>query len=97
MITVGRTANNDIVVADESVSRFHIYFQQVDGHWQVCDAGSRNGSRLDGGTLPPRNAHFIEPGATIQLGDVRGLFMTTEGLFDWLGNRVTRSGRPSAD
>src|SRR5688572_6836059 len=28
MITLGRTANNDIVVPDESVSRLHAYFRQ---------------------------------------------------------------------
>src|SRR5438105_2073759 len=52
-ITIGRTANNDVVVADASVSRLHAYVRQADG-WLVADAGSKNGSWLDDVALEPR-------------------------------------------
>ena len=55
MITVGRTANNDIVLADVTISKLHAFFQtpQATG-LELCDAGSRNGTFVDGRRLPPR-------------------------------------------
>src|SRR3954465_1444561 len=52
-ITIGRTGNNDVVVADPSVSRLHAYVRRGTG-WVVADAGSKNGSWLDDAALEPR-------------------------------------------
>ena len=52
MITVGRTANNDVVISDTEVSKFHAYFRRNEaGAWEVTDAGSRNGTWLGGKKL----------------------------------------------
>ncbi len=41
-ITVGRTSNNDLVLDDASVSRFHAWFQKdAGGEWAIADAGAR--------------------------------------------------------
>src|SRR5438132_7012927 len=53
-ITIGRTPNNDIVIAEHSVSRLHAYVRQVGGGWVVADGGSKNGSWLRGEQLEPR-------------------------------------------
>lgn len=83
-ITIGRTANNDIVVADPSVSRLHAYVRQAAG-WVVADAGSKNGSWLDDVALEPRRETALPAGAELRLGDVRMTFYRSEELYDLLG------------
>src|SRR5262249_35799649 len=56
MITVGRTANNDVVVPDISVSKFHAFFRTVDGVLTLADAGSKNGTEVGGQALAPKGA-----------------------------------------
>lgn len=56
MISVGRTKNNDIVVPDVSVSKFHAFFTEgPNGQLQILDAGSRNGTQVNGAQVPGRN------------------------------------------
>ena len=83
-ITIGRTANNDVVIADHSVSRLHAYVRQADG-WVVTDAGSKNGSWLDDVVLEPRRETPLPPRAVLRLGDVRLTFYRSEELYDLLG------------
>jgi Inner membrane component of T3SS, cytoplasmic domain len=83
-ITIGRTANNDVVIADPSVSRLHAYVRQADG-WIVADAGSKNGSWLDAAPLEPRRETPLPPGSVLRLGDVLLTFYRSEELFDLLG------------
>jgi hypothetical protein len=64
MITVGRTANNDLVVADVSVSKFHAYFKLTERTLELIDAGSKNGSWVGGQELTPRG----DP-VPVRLGD----------------------------
>jgi len=83
-ITIGRTSNNDVVIADHSVSRLHAYVRQ--GHsWIVADAGSKNGSWLDETRLEPRRETQLSPGAVLRLGDVSATFYPAAELFDLLG------------
>ena len=83
-ITIGRTANNDVVVADASVSRLHAYVRQADG-WLVADAGSKNGSWLDDVALEPRRETPLRLRSVLRLGDVRLTFHRSDELFDLLG------------
>jgi hypothetical protein len=46
-ISVGRTANNDVVLTDDSVSKFHAFFKQDGERWTLQDAGSKNGTFVD--------------------------------------------------
>ncbi len=85
MITLGRTANNDVVLDDITVSRFHAFLRELDGAWIVCDAGSKNGTRLDGAQLDPRVETAIRPGASLELGDIELAFYPASDLFDVLG------------
>jgi len=83
-ITIGRTANNDVVIADHSVSRLHAYVRVADG-WLIADAGSKNGSWLDDAELEPRREAALSNGAVVKLGDVRLTFYRSADLFDMLG------------
>jgi hypothetical protein len=101
MVTVGRTSNNDIVLNDVTVSRFHAYFKcvnkdptkggakQPEQRWIVCDAGSKNGTKLEGSRLDARREAPIESGAVVRFGDVDGTFYTADELFEYLTSMST--------
>jgi len=70
MITVGRTRNNDIVVPDALVSKFHAFFRQVDdGEWTLADAGSSNGTSVGDRPVPPKGTpERVRPGERVTFG-----------------------------
>jgi pSer/pThr/pTyr-binding forkhead associated (FHA) protein len=96
MITIGRTANNDVVLRDVTVSRFHAYFrhrveQGVD-RWLVADAGSRNGSELGGAALEARREREVTSGAPVRIGDLELTFFVASELFEVLRDGGPRGG-----
>jgi hypothetical protein len=46
--TIGRDAACDLVLSDMTVSRIHAGLRRVAGGWLLSDAGSTNGTRLNG-------------------------------------------------
>lgn len=84
-ITIGRTSNNDVAIADASVSRLHAYLRQQGSGWVVADAGSKNGSWLRGETLIARRERAIESRALLRIGDVDMTFYVASDLFEILG------------
>lgn len=86
-ITIGRTPNNDVVIADPSVSRLHAYVRQERGAWRVADAGSKNGSWLASAALAPRQERTLASKAILRLGDVDLTFYLAADLFAALGGR----------
>ncbi len=67
MITVGRTRNNDIVLNDVSVSKFHAYFNLVEGGVQLADAGSLVGTWIGDQRLAPKGPPVsVTPGEVIR-------------------------------
>src|SRR5579883_107672 len=52
MITVGRAMNNDVVLADSTVSKVHAYFTRTPGGWMLTDQHSTNGTYVEGKQLP---------------------------------------------
>lgn len=83
-ITIGRTENNDVVIADPSVSRLHAYVRHANG-WVVADAGSKNGTWLGDEHLEPRREAALPAGAVIRFGDVHLIFYRSSDLFELLG------------
>jgi hypothetical protein len=85
-ITIGRTSNNDVVIADTSVSRLHAYLRRDGGgHWLVADAGSKNGSWLRGVKMEARKEIQLASRAVVRLGDVDLTFYTASDLYAALG------------
>lgn len=88
MISVGRAPNNDVVVPDVSVSKFHAYFR-VDGESiALIDAASRNGTRVDGVPIAAKVSSAVRLGARIELGDVALVLVGAEGCW----NALRRAG-----
>jgi len=49
--SVGRDAGNDVVLNDEAASAKHAVVSFVDGEWWLEDAGSTNGTLLNGSRI----------------------------------------------
>ena len=84
-ITIGRTANNDIVIADHSISRLHAYVKRAGASWVVADAGSKNGSALRGVKLEARKEQGLVSRMVLRLGDVDLTFYEARDLYGALG------------
>ncbi|MEJ7602573.1 MAG: FHA domain-containing protein [Kofleriaceae bacterium] len=84
-ITIGRTTNNDIALADHSVSRLHAYVKQTTAGWVVADAGSKNGSWLGGAPLEVRREKPLQSRNVLRLGDLDLTFYSAADLFAVLG------------
>jgi len=84
-ITIGRTSNNDIVIADTSISRLHAYLRRHGAEWVVADAGSKNGSWLKGAPLEARKERAVASRAVLRLGDVDLTFYKAADLYAALG------------
>lgn len=63
---VGRGADADLQLADDSISRQHARLFLKDGRLGFEDLGSTAGTRVDGGLV---DQGWLRPGGTLQLGD----------------------------
>jgi pSer/pThr/pTyr-binding forkhead associated (FHA) protein len=74
----GREPNNDIVIADEKVSRYHF---TVSRGWDdaivLTDLGGTNGVTVNGIRIRDRIA--IEPGDTVRVGDLDLVLIKSSG------------------
>jgi hypothetical protein len=83
MITVGRTANNDIVLADVTISKLHAFFQTTAGQLELCDAGSRNGTFVDGRRLAGRGkGEKVKLGDFVRFGQISLRILDAGGTWD---------------
>jgi hypothetical protein len=89
MITVGRTANNDIVLPDVRISKLHAFFCIDKGKTTLSDAGSNNGTWVDRRPLvakgPPQP---VTLGDAIRFSELEFLFLDAGSCWDRL-----RAGR----
>jgi len=71
--TLGRAADNDIVLALPIVSSHHLRLETVDEgsgyRVNIIDLGSRNGTFVGGRRLSPNAPQPLEPGDVVNLGD----------------------------
>ena len=67
-MVIGKHESCDLVVTDESVSRFHCDMTIVDGRVLVRDLESKNGTTLDGASIL---AAYGKGGSIVQLGTTR--------------------------
>jgi pSer/pThr/pTyr-binding forkhead associated (FHA) protein len=78
-LTIGRAEDATISVNHSSVSRLHAEVHALgDGRFEIVDKASSNGVRVNGAEL---RRGIIEPGDTIELGDVRFKFVGAGQIF----------------
>jgi serine/threonine protein kinase/Cdc6-like AAA superfamily ATPase len=64
---LGRSSDNDLVLRDERLSRYHCQFDVEQGDWFVEDLNSSLGTYVNGEKILMRR--FLEEGETIQISD----------------------------
>ena len=84
LITLGRAPDNDVVVPDVSISRFHAFVKEGGAsRWLMQDAGSTNGTTVNGRSVP-RQGHGppseLASGDDVRLGQVELTFLDSEAL-----------------
>jgi len=79
-ITVGRSQSNDVVLENASVSRFHalIHRNERTKEWTIADAGSRNGTWVDGTKVDREHMTVLKDGSHLKLGEVELRFLLPE-------------------
>ena len=83
LVSIGRSASNDITVAVDSVSKVHGYFVRDGVAWSFTDHGSTNGSLLGDRKIEPGDKVLLFEGSVLQLGlEVMLEFLGPEGLYD---------------
>jgi pSer/pThr/pTyr-binding forkhead associated (FHA) protein len=81
-ISVGRARNKDIVLRHGSISKFHGWFQVDEANTvYFADAGSKNGTRVDGTLVAPRAPMELRAGSRITLGRIELSYCPTELLW----------------
>ena len=70
-VSVGRAVNKDLVLRHGSISKFHAWFQIDEvGEVSLTDAGSKNGTTLNGEALSPRMPVMVSDGDRIRFGSI---------------------------
>ncbi|MCP3964018.1 MAG: FHA domain-containing protein [bacterium] len=83
LISVGRSASNDITLAVDSVSKVHGYFVRDGDLWSFTDHGSTNGSTVSGREIAAGDKCPLFDGSVLQLGIEAMLeYLSPESLYD---------------
>ena len=83
-ISVGRSAENDVVISDYSISNRHCYFLSGGPQTMLMDCGSTNGTLISGKQAPARQPVALQGGETIVLGRFAFLYLRPSGLLEFL-------------
>lgn len=78
-VTIGRDPNNDIVLTDEEISRFHIRIKKRGKLTVIEDLDSRNGTYLNGDKIVNS---VVKNGDKILFGTSEVLFVTADSKFE---------------
>ena len=92
MIMLGRTLNNDIVIGDTSISKFHAFFRIGPGSIDVADAGSRNGTFVGDKKLAPKQMERLRPGDRVRFARLAFQLLDAPSCWDWLVRAMDQWG-----
>ncbi len=76
-VTIGRTEDNELVLADEGVSRQHAAIEYADGEYSIVDLGSQNGVFLNSEKVEKQPLKYWDE---IQIHNFVIKFMSKPGL-----------------
>jgi len=83
-ITLGRAANNDLIVKDGSISKLHACFRVGADGVSMTDLGSKNGTMHGERVLRENETVALKPGDALRLGSVSAVFQDSAGFYDFL-------------
>ena len=76
VITIGRSADNDIFLDDVTVSRKHAHFEYLDSSWVISDQGSLNGTYVNNQRV---DRQVLKNTDIVQVGKYRFTFIVGTG------------------
>jgi transcriptional regulator with GAF, ATPase, and Fis domain len=88
-VRIGAVADNDVVLTDDTVSRYHCKVIQVDTGYVLVDLGSTNGTFVNKVRIKEA---FLEPGCTIKVGDSKLRFQAGKEEVTIVPSRDNRCG-----
>ena len=86
-ISLGRTPDNDVTIAESSISARHCFLRVLGSEISLTDAGSTNGTLVNGVKLAPKKAQNVVEGDVITLGRFNLGFHTPRGFIKTLRER----------
>ena len=89
-ITLGRDPSADVVILDDTVSKFHAEVSWDPAHekCRLTDNGSRNGTKVSNVRVTSGGSVNLSSGVTVALGNVQGRFFAPGAFLAWIKNRV---------
>jgi Inner membrane component of T3SS, cytoplasmic domain len=74
IIAIGQAPQNDLVIADDSVSKQHARLEYLLEGWRLTDLESTNGTTVEGIRLAPGVPTPLAYGSEVRFGGVRMMF-----------------------
>jgi hypothetical protein len=92
-VSIGRSESNDVVIENPSVSRFHalIHRDVRTQTWTISDAGSRNGTWVEGKRVEPDHAVTLTDGCTLRVGDAVLRFYLPQSFYEYVQRKLETS------
>lgn len=76
--SIGRGAQNELVLPDDSISTVHARLEYMDGAWRLTDLNSTNGTFVEGVRLAPEVPTPLQYGNTVRFGGVKLQFRAND-------------------
>jgi hypothetical protein len=86
-VCIGRTPDNDITIAESSISARHCFLRVVAAEMTLTDAGSTNGTLINDVRVPPKTSKRVVEGDVLTLGRFTLAFHTPRGFIKHLKER----------
>ena len=86
-IGIGRARSVDVCVFLAKMSKYHAYVTETDGSFAITDAGSKNGTKVDGELLEPKEQRPLTDRAKVEFGPYTFTFFTAQGFREYLKRR----------
>jgi hypothetical protein len=94
-VTIGRAAQNDIILYNKMVSKDHAYLEipEKGGNCSLVDVGSKNGTLLNGEEVTPNKTYTLEDGDEISFGpETKVVYFSSRTFHDFLTQLKAPSG-----
>lgn len=96
-LLLGRSPTADVSIPDQQVSSKHAELSQQGGRWVVVDAGSTNGTFIEGKRVPPHAAQPLSDALPLRFGpDAAFMFLTAESFLPIFRRIQERLGKEEA-